>query len=77
MRSGLTFAGAQCGFQFPAQTLGFLLQALVFLLQPLLLLTQSLQFLLCPIQLPFRNELATFRRIVCGGPDNWFHPTLR
>src|SRR5262245_3838650 len=32
MRRGLTFAGAQRGFQFPAQTLGLLLQALVFLL---------------------------------------------
>ena len=66
----LTLAGTQRRFQFPTQTLRFLLQTLDLFAQPLV-------FLLRPVQLPFRNELDAFRWLVCGGSANWFHPTLR
>jgi hypothetical protein len=66
MGRGLTLAGTQRGFQFPAQTLGFLLQALDFFAQPVV-------FLLRSIQLSFGNELDAFRVPVPG----WFHPNLR
>src|SRR5260370_40549347 len=69
MRCGLPLAGAQCCFQFPAQTLGFLFQALDLFAQPLV-------FLLCSIQLSFRNKLDALRLLVCGGPAHWAHPTL-
>src|SRR6266545_3248657 len=70
MRSGLSLAGAQRCFQFPAQAFGFLFQALDLLAQPLV-------FLLRSIQLWFRNKLNALRLLVCGGPTNWSHPTLR
>ena len=70
MWCGLAFAGAQRGFQFPAQPLGFLLQTLVLFAQPVI-------FLLHPIQFAFRNKLDALRLLVCGKPANRFHPTLR
>src|SRR5260370_15936636 len=70
MRGRLTLAGTQRCLQFPAQTLGFLFQALDLFAQPLV-------FLLCSIQLSFRNKLDALRLLVCGGPANWSHPTLR
>src|SRR5439155_16302459 len=70
MRRGLTLAGTQRCFQFPAQTFGFLFQSLDLFAQPLV-------FLLRSIQLSFRNKLDALRLLVCGGPANWSHPTLR
>jgi hypothetical protein len=70
MRRGLTPAGTQRCFQFPAQTFGFLFQALDLFAQPLV-------FLLRSIQLSFRNKLHALRLLVCGRPANWSQPTLR
>ena len=70
MRCGLALAGAQRGFQFPAQTFGFLFQ-------PLDLFAQPLVFLLRSIQISFRNKLDALRLLICGGPADWSHPTLR
>jgi hypothetical protein len=70
MGRGLTLAGAQRCFQFPAQAFGFLFQALDLFAQPLV-------FLLRSIQLAFRNKLNALRLLVCGRPTNWSHPTLR
>ena len=58
MRRGLTLAGTQRCFQFPAQALSFLFQALVFFPQPVI-------FLLRPVQLAFRNKLDALRLSVC------------
>jgi hypothetical protein len=70
MGRGLTLAGTQRCFQFPAQTLGLLLEAVDLFAQPLV-------FLLCSIQLSFGNELDAFGVCVPRGPSRWFHPTLR
>ena len=70
MWGGLTLADTQCGFQFPAQPLQFLLQALVFLAQPFV-------FLLRSVQLPLRNELDALGVSLGGGPATRFHSTLR
>jgi hypothetical protein len=65
MRRRLALAGAQRGFQFPAQTLGFLFQALVPFPQPV-------NFLLRPIQILLWNK----RLLVCDGPNDSSHPSL-
>ena len=70
MRRRLTLAGAQCGFQLPAQPLGFLLKTVDLFAQPVV-------FLLHPVQLSFRNKLDALRLSVSGGSATWFHPTLR
>ena len=70
MPCGLALAGAQRGFQFPAQTFGFLFEALVFFAQPVILL-------LHPIQFALRNKLDAFRLPFSGALAKRFHPTLR
>ena len=70
MRGGLTLAGTQRCFQFPAQPLSFLFQALV-------LFSQPVNFLLRPVQFSFRNKLDALRLLVSAGRPDWFHPTLR
>ena len=70
VRGGLALAGTQRGFQFPAQTFGFLFQ-------PLDLFAQPLVFLLRSIQISFRNKLDALRLLTCGGLADWSHPTLR
>ena len=70
MRCGLALAGAQRGFQFPAQTFGFLFQ-------PLDLFAQPLVFLLRSIQISFRNKLDALRLLIYGGSADRSHPTLR
>ena len=60
MRRGLTLAGTQRCFQFPAQAFRFLFQALDLFAQPVV-------FLLRPIQLSFRNKLDALRLPVSGG----------
>ena len=62
---------------FAAQTLGFLLQALRLPLQALVLLAQPMILLVCLIEFPFRDVFDGLSRLVCGGPANWFHPTLQ
>ena len=70
MGCGLALAGAQRGFQFPAQTLRFLFQALVVFAQPVI-------FLLHTVQFAFRNKLDPLRLPVSGALAKRFHPTLR
>ena len=76
MRRGLTFAGAQRGFQFPAKAFGFLLQPLRFPSEPLVFFAQMLIFLLGLIQVAFGNKVDTITLIVRGGGTR-SHPTLR
>jgi len=70
MRCGLALAGAQGGFQFATQTFRFLLQALDFMAQPFV-------FLLRLVRLTLRNELDALTLLMCSGPADWIHPTLR
>ena len=76
MWGGLTSAGSQRGFQFPAQPLRLLFQPLDLFLEPFTLLPQPLVLLLRTIQLPLRNKLDARALLVCRLPADWFHPTL-
>src|SRR5262249_41055355 len=77
MWRGLTFAGAQRGFQFPAKAFGFLLQSRRFPSEALVFLAQMLIFLLGLIQVAFGNKVDATVRIVHGGSATRSHPTLR
>ena len=77
MRRRLSLAGAQRGFQFPAEAFGFLLQALRFPSEPLVLFAQMLVFLLGFIQVAFGDKVAALNMLVYSGAATRFHPTLR